>query len=157
MPRAATALLPFEPTPSDPFDRRKAAHLLRRAGFGASPAEIAGAVEAGLEVALVGRDAGVQRSEGRRGAGGRGGFAGRRTAGIMLEEMKVTEVVEGGPAEKAGIKPGDVLLKVAGKAVANREEYVEAMQAAGREFTVTVKRDGQEVEVKLAFPAPQQP
>ena len=67
----------------------------------------------------------------------------------------MTEVVEGGVAEKAGIKAGDVILKVAGKAVATREEYVEAMQAAGREFTVVVKRDGNEVELKMTFPAPQ--
>ena len=86
----------------------------------------------------------------RTGIGG-----GRRVAGIMLEEMKVTEVIEGGIAEKAGIKLGDVLLKVNDKAVATREEYMEAMQAAGREFPIVVKRDGQEVELKLAFPAPQ--
>jgi uncharacterized protein (DUF1800 family) len=34
------------------FDRRKAAHLLRRAGFGASPAQIEQAVEQGLEAAV---------------------------------------------------------------------------------------------------------
>ena len=87
--------------------------------------------------------------------GGGGGGGGRRTAGLVLDEMKVTEVVEGGVAEKAGIKPGDVIVKVNGKAVATREEYGEAMQDAGREVPVVVKRDGQEVEVKLAFPAPQ--
>jgi S1-C subfamily serine protease len=73
----------------------------------------------------------------------------------MMEEMKVTEVIEGGVAQKAGIKLGDVLVKVNGKAVTTREEYMEAMQAAGREFPIVVKRDGQEVELKLAFPAPQ--
>jgi carboxypeptidase Q len=88
--------------------------------------------------------------------GGRGGpGGGRRASGLTLEEMKVTEVVEGGVAALAGIKPGDVIVKVAGKPVATREEYVEAMQGAGREFSVVVKRDGQEVELKLAFPAPQ--
>src|SRR5487761_1143062 len=42
----------FEPFVSDaanPFDARKAAHLLRRAGFGAAPAEVATAVAKGLE------------------------------------------------------------------------------------------------------------
>ena len=48
-----------------------------------------------------------------------------------------------------------MLLKVAGNAVASREEYVEAMQGAGREVPIVVKRDGKEVELKLAFPAPQ--
>ena len=42
----------FEPFVADaahPFDARKAAHLLRRAGFGAAPAEIAAAVARGLD------------------------------------------------------------------------------------------------------------
>jgi uncharacterized protein (DUF1800 family) len=52
MSPASPALAPFEPSPSDPFDRRKAAHLLRRAGFGASPSEVSEAVERGLEGAV---------------------------------------------------------------------------------------------------------
>jgi len=40
---------PFLPGPSDPFDRRKAAHLLRRAGFGAAPEAIDRAVALGIE------------------------------------------------------------------------------------------------------------
>ncbi len=40
---------PFVPGPSDPFDRRKAAHLLRRAGFGAAPEAIDRAVALGME------------------------------------------------------------------------------------------------------------
>jgi carboxypeptidase Q len=89
------------------------------------------------------------------GGGGGGPGGGRRTSGLMLEEMKVSELVDGGVAEKAGIKIGDVIVKVAGKAVTTREEYIEAMQGAGREFPIVVKRDGQEVELKMTFPAPQ--
>jgi uncharacterized protein (DUF1800 family) len=40
---------PFIPDTANPFDARRAAHLLRRAGFGASPAEVAAAVDKGLE------------------------------------------------------------------------------------------------------------
>jgi uncharacterized protein (DUF1800 family) len=47
-------LAPFVPGPSDPFDRRKAAHLLRRAGFGASPEAIDRAVAEGMEAAVEG-------------------------------------------------------------------------------------------------------
>jgi hypothetical protein len=47
-------LVPYVPDGSDPFDRRKAAHLLRRAGFGAPPGAVAGAVEEGLEAAVEG-------------------------------------------------------------------------------------------------------
>jgi uncharacterized protein (DUF1800 family) len=40
---------PFSPSEMRPFDRKLAAHLLRRAGFGAPPQQVAAAVEAGLE------------------------------------------------------------------------------------------------------------
>ncbi len=87
------------------------------------------------------------------GRGGPGGGGGRRNSGLRLEELKVSEVVEGSIAEKAGFKAGDLIAKVGGKAIASREEYFEAMQAAGQEIAITVKRDGQEVELKLTFPA----
>jgi uncharacterized protein (DUF1800 family) len=40
---------PYVPTAADPFDAGKAAHLLRRAGFGATPSEVSTAVQRGLE------------------------------------------------------------------------------------------------------------
>jgi hypothetical protein len=45
-------LEPFVPSPGDPWDNAKAAHLLRRSGFGPLPAEIAEAVGAGVEEAV---------------------------------------------------------------------------------------------------------
>ncbi|HEY5311183.1 MAG TPA: DUF1800 domain-containing protein [Pirellulales bacterium] len=47
-------LRPWAPSQSRPFDVRAAAHLLRRAGFGASPADIAKAVDQGLEATVDG-------------------------------------------------------------------------------------------------------
>ncbi len=47
-----THFAPWSTTPADPFDARKAAHLLRRAGFGASPAEVARAVGEGHEATI---------------------------------------------------------------------------------------------------------
>ena len=46
---AGTFFEPYVPGAADPFDAGKAAHLLRRAGFGAAPAEVAAAVQKGLE------------------------------------------------------------------------------------------------------------
>jgi uncharacterized protein (DUF1800 family) len=46
-------LAPFEPSPAEPWDRRRAAHLLRRAGFGASAEETAAAVRAGPDRAVT--------------------------------------------------------------------------------------------------------
>jgi uncharacterized protein (DUF1800 family) len=45
-------LAPYVPSAVDPFDRRKAAHLLRRAGFGASLPEVDQAVRDGVERSL---------------------------------------------------------------------------------------------------------
>lgn len=42
-------LKPWRPTSSDPFDRKKAAHLLRRAGFAASPEELDSIVAIGVD------------------------------------------------------------------------------------------------------------
>ena len=49
-----THFAPWSPGVDDPFDSRKAAHLLRRSGFGASPDEIARAVKDGLEATVEG-------------------------------------------------------------------------------------------------------
>lgn len=45
-------LQPYRPSPGDPFDEVKAAHLLQRAGFGGTPDEIARVVELGPERAV---------------------------------------------------------------------------------------------------------
>jgi hypothetical protein len=50
----STCFAPWSPTDRDPFDARKAAHLLRRAGFGASPMEIDRAIKDGLEATVEG-------------------------------------------------------------------------------------------------------
>jgi len=49
-----THLAPWSPSAAEPFDRRKAAHLLRRAGFGAAPEEIDAAVGKGPEATIDG-------------------------------------------------------------------------------------------------------
>jgi len=46
------AWLPFEPSPREPFDRRAAAHLLRRAGFGTNLRALDEAVKAGPQVTV---------------------------------------------------------------------------------------------------------
>jgi uncharacterized protein (DUF1800 family) len=50
----STHFAPWSPTEGDPFDARKAAHLLRRAGFGSSPAQVERAVSEGLEATVEG-------------------------------------------------------------------------------------------------------
>src|SRR6478736_7856910 len=48
-PMAGKHFAPFVPDAANPFDAPRAAHLLRRAGFGAAPAEVSAAVGKGLE------------------------------------------------------------------------------------------------------------
>ncbi|HEY3787791.1 MAG TPA: DUF1800 family protein, partial [Urbifossiella sp.] len=47
-----TAWQPYSPSPSNPWDARKVGHLYRRAGFGATHAEIAAGVADGHEKTL---------------------------------------------------------------------------------------------------------
>jgi uncharacterized protein (DUF1800 family) len=56
-------LAPYEPTPQDPFDLKKAGHLLRRAGFSASLREREIAVRAGVEATLERLFAGLAGGE----------------------------------------------------------------------------------------------
>ncbi len=59
----------------------------------------------------------------------------------------VAQVVSGGPAEKAGIEPGDVILAFDGKPIADSKELSRIVAATQVEKSVTVKvlRDGKEV------------
>ena len=87
---------------------------------------------------------------GNANAGG-GGAGGRRTMGVALDDNKVVEITAGGQAERAGIKAGDIIVKVGDRAVGTSEEISEALQAGGPEVTITVIRDGKTVETKVSF------
>jgi hypothetical protein len=79
--------------------------------------------------------------------------AGRRRLGIQCDEnMVVLEVTEGGVAAKAGLKPGDKLLKLAGKEIGDLVRLREEMQLAPKETKVVVRRDGKDLELPVAFP-----
>jgi serine protease Do len=63
----------------------------------------------------------------------------------------VTRVDEDGPAGKAGVKAGDVILKVAGRSVLDTEDFRRAVGKLdpGEEATLTVQRDGRTMDLKL--------
>jgi C-terminal processing protease CtpA/Prc len=65
----------------------------------------------------------------------------------------VTDVDEDGPAGKAGMKAGDVILKLDGKAVRDGGDLREALADAepGTQVTVTVQRDGRPVDLKVTL------
>lgn len=62
----------------------------------------------------------------------------------------VAEVVPGGPAEEAGILPGDVIVSFDGIAVEDNRDLVRLVGAAsvGKDATVTILRDGRELKLK---------
>ena len=72
----------------------------------------------------------------------------------------IAGVLRGGPADKAGVKPGDVLLEVEGKPVADPTTMLNliAALAPGSAATMKVKRQGQDVDASVTVgrrPKPQ--
>jgi Peptidase family M28/PDZ domain/PA domain len=64
---------------------------------------------------------------------------------------RIEAVSDGGPAALAGLKKGDVIIEVAGKAVANVEGYMSAMrtQKIGAEIEIKILRDNKEMQLKV--------
>ena len=60
-------------------------------------------------------------------------------------------MLRGGPADKAGVKPGDVLVEVQGKPVADPTAMLNVIAALppGSNAKVKVKRQGQDVEATI--------
>ena len=72
----------------------------------------------------------------------------------------IAGVLRGGPADKAGVKPGDVLVEVQGKPVADPAGMLNliAALAPGQAANVKLKRQGQEVDATITVgrrPKPQ--
>ncbi len=67
--------------------------------------------------------------------------------------VKVEGVVPGSPAEKAGVKAGDVVLKLDGKDVANLRDFSEKLKgmAPGQVVKATLRRDGKDLEVAVTL------
>jgi S1-C subfamily serine protease len=70
------------------------------------------------------------------------------TAGAL-----VVDVVPGGPADRAGIKPGDVITSLADKPIANAEELLTTLRQLkpGQQVPVVVKRSGQERRLSVTL------
>jgi hypothetical protein len=77
----------------------------------------------------------------------------RRILGVNLEDdgMTLSEVVEGSPADVAGLKVGDRILRIGTKDVTNYDTLVEAIQTAPKKAAVRLRRGGKEMEVPVTF------
>jgi putative serine protease PepD len=77
--------------------------------------------------------------------------------GVRIQDVtdgaKITQVVSGSPAAKAGLKVGDVITSFAGKPVASADELTGAVSSAlaGKTVTVIVHRDGSTKHVSVTL------
>lgn len=89
-------------------------------------------------------------------------FAGeprRALIGVVLEPdadgARIAAVTPGSPAAKAGLKPGDLIVAVNGKAMGKSREAVRAVRdsigalEAGAELTLRYQRDGKTTDAKM--------
>ncbi len=69
---------------------------------------------------------------------------------------RIDQVLPGLGAEKAGLKPGDVIATVNGVAVTNREQVVEALRdfRDGQTIKLGLRREGQPVEAQVRMMTP---
>ncbi len=67
--------------------------------------------------------------------------------------VEVEKVEKGGPAEKAGLKPGDVIKSLDGRRVKNWEEFRTTVQSRkpGNTLKLTVLRDGKQLEIPVTL------
>lgn len=72
------------------------------------------------------------------------------------EGVLVTSVDEDGPAGRAGIKAGDVILKLGSREILDGDDLRRAVDKAeaGRETTMTVQREGRSLELKVTPTGP---
>jgi S1-C subfamily serine protease len=78
---------------------------------------------------------------------------GQRLLGVNLgnDDLLVSGVADDSLAEKAGIKPGDRIVRMGDKKVANQDELRAAMRGGPVKTTVTVQRDGKELSFDILF------
>jgi serine protease Do len=67
--------------------------------------------------------------------------------------LRIQEVTEGSPAEKAGLKAKDYLLKIEGKEIANQDDIYSALKSkkVGDSVTLEVERAGENLSLKIVL------
>ena len=94
-------------------------------------------------------------------------IGGRARLGVSIQSMSsqlaeyfgatngvlVTSVREDSPAEKAGLKAGDVITSVNGKPVASPADLTEAVRGSGETATITYVRDRKTANLDVMLPS----
>jgi Do/DeqQ family serine protease len=65
----------------------------------------------------------------------------------------IAGVMRGSPADHAGIRPGDILLAVAGKSIGDAQSMIELIsaQTPGQQTQIRIRRTGKEVDLTVAI------
>ncbi len=71
-----------------------------------------------------------------------------KTRGVIVVNTEQTSGQS--PAEKAGIRPGDIIVSVDGTSVTSASELTDGLQQGGNELDITVLRDGTEQRFAVA-------
>ena len=79
----------------------------------------------------------------------------KRGAYIVPAADGEPSILPDSPAQKAGLKPKDVITKIDGKAIDEKNSLSSLIgqKRVGAEVTLTVRRDGQDIEVKATLAA----
>jgi S1-C subfamily serine protease len=75
-----------------------------------------------------------------------GNYDAGETRGVEVEGVSV-----GGPAEKAGLKDGDIIIEIAGRSIQNINTYMQAMalQKQGTKIDIVVLRAKKKMTIKV--------
>jgi putative serine protease PepD len=81
------------------------------------------------------------------------GYLGVATADSKTAGATVASVQSGSPAEQAGIRQGDVIRTIDGKAVSSSEDVVSAIsgRSAGTKITIGIERGGQSKSITVTL------
>jgi len=73
--------------------------------------------------------------------------------GFSGKGLRITGVSGGGPADRAGLKSGDIIIKVAGTELEDIYSYMKVLNSLeeGQQTTVSVLRDGREQAFDITF------
>jgi hypothetical protein len=139
--------------PSDDYDKLNVSGMRR---IGQLVAEI------GLELAQAPERPSYQETQNPHGAGGGGGGGDRPYFGSIPDFTQdqpgyaLTGVTKGSPAEKAGLKAGDIIVGLGESKIGNLEDFDSALRKykAGDRVPITVKRAGQEQKFEVTLEPP---
>ncbi|HKA43538.1 MAG TPA: M28 family peptidase [Burkholderiales bacterium] len=133
--------------PSDTADKINYADLDRVVGFAAAIVQRIEARDRALPFAKV-----EQRGGGRSARAGLRVFTGTiPDYTIEAKGLALGGVIGGGPADQAGLQKGDIIVEIAGQAIANVYDYTYALDTLkiGQSAKVVYIRDGRRIETML--------